>query len=343
MTRPLATPPGPRSPFAHLGLLHTDAADLVDAVHPTLRRALGDGAAVVTVVERRTARLLGEALGDDAALRHRAPAEVLGHGPEGLAAEIRAQVRAAGGAPVVLLLQYPASDAEPAAGGRPGAATVVRESSVAHVLADLPATLVCACSTDGDPDVLRAARRGHPRLLVGGEHRDNPRFRPPPDRSPAPASLWGARALRMSFRDAGELREVRDRVARVAIGLGLDTDETDAAVLAVHEAALLAADPEHGTSLVEVRTSGGAMLTEVSGPDAHGADGAAPDTGDVPVEGGRAVDGAGSAADGTDPTLRVVRLFAGTAVHTDDRSHAVRVLTAPGRRGAPARHPAAGS
>ena len=317
MTRPDAVPPHPGSPFAHLGLLHTDVDELVAAVLPTLRRALAEGAAVATVVERRTARMLGEALGDDAPVRHRAPADVLGRGPEGLAAEIRAQVRATGGAPVVLLLQYPASDAEPAAGGSPGAATVVRESSVAHVLADLPATLVCACSTDGDPDVLGAARRGHPQLLVDGEHRDNPRFRPPPDRSPAPASLWGTRALRMSFREVGQLRDVRDRVARVAVGLGLDTDETDAAVLAVHEAALLAADPEHGAALVEVRTSAGAMLTEVSGPAAPG-------------------------ADGTDPALRVVQLFAGTAVHTDDRSHAVRVLTTPRRRGAPVRRPAAG-
>ena len=299
--------------LVHLGLLHDGPDDLAATVAPELRAALDAGLAVSTLVDRRTARALRELLGDDTAVDFRPPSQLLGSDPQRLVTDLRRARDGNRDGPrerAVVLVGH---------GGHGGTAAAddvaALEQALALLLAELPVTVICACPRAGDPGVAAAVAAGHPQLLAEGTRRDNPGHVPPPDHCPTPASLWGRRALRLSIRTTHDLRLVRERVSELAGGLGLDTDETAEAVLAVHEAALVAAgggpalDAGGGESpcLVEVRTAGRTMLAEVSGPDRP----------DPP--------------DPTEPTLGVFRRAAGSAaVHDVDGARPLRVVAGRG-------------
>ena len=287
--------------FVHLGSLPRDADDLVAALLPEVVVARERGHRVLTVLDRPTGRRLQDALAtvlglDDASDEVDAlvPSEVHAGGPEDLLSTVRASLGASGRA--LVLVQLPVgSDA-----------TVVdeREQAFDEVFAGAPVTLVCATPPGTHGDLADVVCRRHTHVVERTGRRA------------APAGSTDPVTLRAAVRGPGDLRGVRERVARMADGVGLDTDETAAAVLAVHEAALLATGADssdragrgrggelpHGTAcVIEVRAEGAGLVTEVTGPAA-----------------------------GPEPSLRVVRLFSADAevrdaVHDGVAVRAVRV------------------
>lgn len=263
----MITPDQQSSPFVHVGAFHSDPEELVATALPLVRRSLYAGDAVTTVLGPRSAHLLREAVGDDAAMiSFRAPSEILGPDPGDLLAKLRSLARTNHPRRTLVLGEY-----QPFT---PAWVSEFWESACSLVLADLPMTLLCTCARDGDARSVDAVLTGHPRLLTGGRRARNPRYRVPPDRCPSPASLWGPRWLRVSFHGLADLVRVRERVARVAKDLGMDDDTVAEVVLAVHEAALLACgsgdleqrDTGGRGCFLEIRTRGPAMLAEVFGP-----------------------------------------------------------------------------
>lgn len=251
----------------HRGVLHESADDLVAALLPDLRAALDAGDAVVLVVDRRTAREVREALGEDAAaVAFPVPADVFRAGPADALRRLRSWV--APGRRTLVVGHYPAV-------GTTVADHAVVEEGVDLVLADLPLTVLCTCPRDADPAALARLRRHHGRLHDGGEVVDNPEHRSPADRSPVPAALWGPPVLRAGFRELADLRALRARVAGATAEAGLAGDAADAALLAVHEAAVLACamrEDSGAECTVEVRAGDGAMVTEVIAPGTGPAD-----------------------------------------------------------------------
>jgi hypothetical protein len=252
---------------------------------------------VITVVDRRTSAVLREALDDRASqVVFRAPSELLRPGPERLVAEVREGTPRTGAGPVVVG-QYQGFTTEEDAAFWEAAATLV--------LDDPRLTLLCACARGADPAVVEVARRAHGTLLTAGGRIPNPAARTPADRSPTPSSMWGRRALRLSFRGPADLGRVRERVARVAGTAGLGADRAATAVLAVHEAALFVCGGRDSSDecTLEIRESDRGVLTELTGP--------------------------GPVGPGRDPApLRYVELFSDAAT-LDERGGrpAVRVLS----------------
>ncbi len=249
----------------HRGLLH-DADDLAAAVVPTVRAALDAGDAVTLIVDRRTAREVRAALGPRAdAVTFAPPTEVSRPGPEDVLRRLRSWASPA--RRTLVVGQYPGLDTADA-----GADRAVVEDGVDLVLADLPLTVLCACSRDAAPASVELLRRHHRHLDDGGDA-VSPTHRVAADRSPVPAALWGPPLLRADFRELSDLRELRGRVAGAAAEAGLAGDPADAALLAVHEAAVLACRLRREDApdcTVEIRAGAGAMLTDVvaagSGP-----------------------------------------------------------------------------
>lgn len=312
--------PAPDDGFVHLGAAPQDADDLVAAVLPELLAARERGDRVVTVLDRPTGRRLQESLGavlgvDDASDQIDAlvPSEVHANGPEYLLGTVRGllgpSVRA------LLLIQLPA--------GSDAAAVDERERAFDEVFAAQPVTLVCATPGGTCGDLVTVVCRRHTHLLERSGRRAAParpsQTDPGIDGETDAETDAETRTLRAAVRGPGDLRGVRESVARMAGGVGLDTDETAAAVLAVHEAALLATGtagseragrgpvgelPEGTACVVEVRAEGAGLVTEVTGPAA-----------------------------GPEPSLRVVRLFAADAevrdaMHDGVAVRAVRVRSA---------------
>lgn len=286
--------------LVHLGLLYDDADDLVASAVPYVRRAIAGGDEVHLVVDRRTARTFREALGDDAErVVFPPPTSSLPPSAPGFLATVQSWARP--DRRTTVLGQYPAWMPAPDCG--------FGEDALNLVLRDLPLTLICTCHRDLDPDLLAVARRTHPHLATAAGRVDNPDFRTPPTVDPVPADLWGAVAVRLGVDGTAGLAEVRQCVADVAERAGLTGDAVRAAVLAVHEAAVLACrsgDPERAPLVVEVRARPGhSLFSEIVGPPAH----------DGPPD------------DGADPLAHLRPFCAGAHLHDGPDGRAVRVLT----------------
>ncbi|PVZ08889.1 hypothetical protein [Actinomycetospora cinnamomea] len=253
--------PASPSGLVHLGLLHDGPDDLVAGATPAIRRALAGGDDVLLIVDRGTARRFREALGADAErVRFPPPSAALPPSAPGFLATVRRWARA--DRRTTVLGQYPSAMSAPDCG--------FGEDAVNAVLGDLPLTLICCARSDLPPDLVAVARRTHPHLSTADGHTDNPDYRAPATASPTPAGLWGAVAARIGVEGTGDLAEVRHCVADVAGQVGLVGDDARAAVLAVHEAAVLVVRGGDGAGLtVEVRARPGhTLFSEVSGPSA---------------------------------------------------------------------------
>lgn len=278
--------------LVHLGLLYDSPDELVATVTPHLRRALDRGNAVSMIVDRQVARLVRDELGPAADRIAFPPTRGVRDG-EAFLGELCAIARPDRRSLVVG--QYSAVDTDESS-------CALREDGVNLVLADRGLTLVCACARTADAGMLAAACRSHPGLITDGAPGGNPEFRAPLDRSPVPARIWGPPALRVLFRDTGDLNRVRVQVGRVVGEVGLRGDDAKAAVLAVHEAAVLVARPERESGagpgdggpgldglgldgpgddelsdheldtagepdrVLEIRTSAGSLLSEIRAP-----------------------------------------------------------------------------
>ena len=286
--------------LVHLGLLYDAPDDLVASAVPYVRRAIADGDEVHLVVDRRTARTFREALGGDAGgVVFPPPSSMLPPSAPGFPATVQSWART--DRRTTVLGQYPATMPAPDCG--------FGEDALNLVLRDLPLTLICTCHRDLDADLLAVARRTHPHLATPTGRVDNPDFRTPPTADPVPADLWGAVAVRLGVDGTAGLAEVRQYVADVAERAGLTGDAVRAAVLAVHEAAVLACrsgDPERAALVVEVRARPGhTLFSEIVGPPA-------------PAE---------SLGDGADPLAHLRPFCAGAHLHDGPDGRAVRVLT----------------
>ncbi|WP_433781695.1 MEDS domain-containing protein [Actinomycetospora sp. CA-101289] len=284
--------------LVHLGLFYDDPEDLVASALPAVRRAIAAGDEVHLIVDRRTARTFREGLGDDAEhVVFPPPSSMLPPSAPGFLATVQGWARA--DRRTTVLGQYPAT--------LPATDCGFGEDALNLVLRDLPLTLICTCHHDLDPDLLAVARRTHPLLATPDGPVDNPEFRRPPTTDPVPAGLWGDVAARVGVDGTAGLAEVRQCVADVAERAGLQGDAVRAAVLAVHEAAVLACrtgDPVRAPLVVEVRARPGETLfSEVVGPPAA----------EEPGDG--------------DPLAHLRPFCTGAHLHDGPEGRAVRVLT----------------
>lgn len=272
--------------LAHLGLLYDSPGELAAGVTPHVRRALDRGDAVSMIVDREVACLVRDELGAAADRLAFPPTREVRDGASFLG-ELRALARPE--RRTLVVGQYSAVSTDEVS-------CALREDGVNLVLADLDLTLLCACARTADAGMLAAARRCHPGLIADGVRCENPEFRAPADRSPVPARVFGPPALRVLFGDTGDLNRIREQVGRVVGEVGLRGDEARAAVLAVHEAAVLVAragrapgagpadadrsDHELGAAgerdrVLEIRTTAGWMYSEIHAPLPEGPAGVA--------------------------------------------------------------------
>lgn len=253
MSAPVREPEGG---LVHLGLGFDTREQFMSAALPLVRDALDRGDAVSTMLDRASARALRDAAGRAGPvdrLTDRSPYELRGAALEQLRA-VPGWIEP--GRRTLVIGEY--SD------GLSAADCSVVEGGINLVFAGLPLTIVCACNGVSDPELVEAWRGGHPELVHAqdGGTETNTSFRAPADHTPVPAELWGEQALSMTLHDVADLARVRDHVARIAGAAGLHADDTDAAVLAVHEAAVLAVDGD-GESLLEIRTSPHGVFSEI--------------------------------------------------------------------------------
>jgi hypothetical protein len=298
-----AATPAP-SGLVHLGLEYDGPDDLVEQAIPEVRRSLAGGDDVYLTVDRRTVRAFREALGADAErVEFPAPSSMLPPSAPGFLDTVRGWARP--DRRTTVLGQYPSTMSARDCG--------FGEDALNAVLGDLPLTLICCAHRDLDPDLLSVARRTHPHLATTSGHTDNPDYRAPATACPTPAGLWGAVTMSIGVDGTGDLAEVRRCVAELAARAGLEGDAVRAAVLAVHEAAVVAvrsAGPDRAGLTVEVRTRPGQTLfCEVTGPRAAAASAPAP---------GR---------DGDDPLAHLRPFCTEALLHDDDGHRAVRVLS----------------
>lgn len=261
------SPHAPEVPggLVHLGLLYDGVDDLVARALPEIRSVLDAGGDVRCIVERGGVRELREALGPDAErVTFPAPSHAYSTTSPDYVARLRRELPR--DRRTLILGQYPATT--PA-----GWDCAFAEDAVNLVLADLPLTVLCACSRDGAADHRALTARSHPYLLGAGGRVANDGFRVPERTSPAPLTPWGEPAATMTVVDDGGLSALRRTVTAVATDAGLVPAARDTAVLAAHEAVLLAAgdDPDAAVpfvaeQVVEVRATAGAVVTEVRTP-----------------------------------------------------------------------------
>ncbi|MEJ2890785.1 MEDS domain-containing protein [Actinomycetospora aeridis] len=292
-------PGGRGEGLRHLGLLFDGPDDLVAGALPVLREALDGGDDVVVAADRATVRRLREGLGADAErIAFPVPAAVVRPAAPEFVHSVRDWVRP--DRRTTVLGRYPAT--------MPPRECRFGEDALNAVFGDLPLTLICCARRDLPPDLLEVVRRAHPRLATPVGDTGNPDYRAPATSSPTPAALWGEVAERVGVGGTADLAELRRCVADVAARAGLEGDAVRAAVLAVHEAAVLAVrrgDPAHADLTVEVRARPGhTLFCEVAGP-----------------RGVPAPEGLGAA-----DTLAHVRPFCAGA-HDDPALPAVRVLS----------------
>jgi hypothetical protein len=297
----------------HVGVPYDDPESLVESIGPRVADALADGDDVYLSVDRRTARGFREWLGSAGdAVAFPSPSVW----PQDIVRDLRSVMRPE--RRTLVLGQYTAA-------GIDGREMAQVEDGVNLVMSDVPLTLLCTCASQASPSLGSSLRFGHPLLWVDGVAVPNPDYRVPPAWRPVTGALWGPPTLRLDFRTPVDLHRLREHVSRAAREVGLSTEVVREAVLATHEAALLAAggvpptgwdpagagrvgEPDGDAAatvpcVLEVRAAAGALHCEILGPR--------PD----PATGG-----------GDDP-LHIVRMFCDSALlHDEADVRAVRVL-----------------
>ena len=250
----------------HVGVIYESTDEFVAMVTPHLEDALQHGRAVTMMVDAGTARRVHDALGPAAdGITFPNPLTMFRRGPQAYLDHLRNWAHR--DRRTLVVGQYSALD--------PGQrACALAEDGINLVLPDLSITLLCACSRGLGPSMEGTARRTHPKLITAGTRGPNSDYRPPADSTPVTSRLWGPLALRSRFRDTADCHRIRSQIARIAAQVGLQGDDAKAAILAVHEVAVLALqarrvgagnDPGPGRDdpLLEVRVSARAMLSEV--------------------------------------------------------------------------------
>lgn len=298
------------------GLLHAavvaeDPDDLVRLCLSTVDTALAAGAPVEVVLDRRGTRAFRD-VRPDAPLRVRPPVDVPA---VGLAHRLAATT-GAGGVPGGVVVGRACADASPADG-------TFAEDALTLLLADRALSVLCVYP----PGRVEEARRAHPWLLTPDGPVPSPDHRPPAATSPVPAALLGSSVDHVPVPDGSALAALRHRFGAAARDAGLDGERAEAAVLAVHEAMLLACgvdlspgrapgDLPPGEHTLDVRVSADAVVAECRGvPDAADRAGRAdPDTPPRPPA--------------QDPRFAHLARFCDHAtVHEDRHGRTVRVLT----------------
>ncbi|MEJ2866244.1 hypothetical protein WCD74_00615 [Actinomycetospora sp. OC33-EN08] len=279
----------------HAAVVGEDPEDVVQLCLPAVRAALDAGGDVEIVLDRRGVRAFREVL-PDAALRLPSPAEVV---PTTLAHRLAA---AAPGGVVVgrSCADAAATDREPA------------EDALTLLLADLSLSVLCVYP----PALVDVARRSHPWLLTPDGPVPSPDHHPPSSSSPVPAAVLGTSVAQVAVPDGSALADLRERFAAVVAEAGLAGERAEVAVLAAHEAMLLACgadltpgrppgDLPPGEHLLDVRRSTGAVVAECRGRPRAARDPSA-----------------------ADPRYaQLARLCDHATVHDDREGRTVRVLT----------------
>ncbi|GLZ51841.1 hypothetical protein [Actinomycetospora sp. NBRC 106378] len=286
------SPGGPA--LLHAAVVADDPDELVPLCLPVVDAALAVGAPVEVVLDRRGARAF-RAARPDAGLQLPSPVDVdaatLGH---------RLADRETG----AVVVGRVCADAAPP--DRPFA-----EDALTVLLADRPLSVVCVYA----PAQVEEARRTHPWLLTAGGPVLSPDHTPPATTSPVPAAVLGSSVDRVPVPDGAALAALRHRFAAAVRDAGLDGERAEAAVLAAHEAMLLAcgvdlagrADLPPGDHTLDVRVSAEAVVAECRG---------------VPRDPG------GSGMADQDPRFAHLARFCDHATAHDDRhGRTVRVLT----------------
>ncbi|WP_018333871.1 hypothetical protein [Actinomycetospora chiangmaiensis] len=263
----------------HLGLLHDTPEDLVATVLPRVRATLAAGGRVSAIVPRRTRRLLLEALGPDPGITFTTAGALRPPPPAGLVAHVRDLADPPGG---LVLAEYAALDLT-------DDGLRAAEESIDRLPADLPVTVVCACSGDACGARTATLRNTHRRLLDRAGSRcgpDAPEVRDADDAVTLPRP-GDVPVLALAVRGTADLRGLRAEIERVARRTGRDDDGVHRAVLAVHEAAVVVGSvvwPGGVACTIDVWTDGRSLAVAVRGPRPAGLAGPAVGTGERPVD-----------------------------------------------------------
>ena len=255
--------PGPHPGLVHAAVLCADPDELVRRTLPEIRPALVDGATVEAVLGRRCVRAFREAL-PDAAVDYPSPTGVSAADLVHRLTRRRPRVVVGTACADLAVLD-------------PGAAALT-EDTVTLLLADEPVTVLCVYDPD-DPAAVALAARTHPWLLTPAGRVANPDHRPPSPTSPVPAGVLGAPVATVPVPDGSALADLRRHVAAAASDAGLVGERAEAAVLAAHEAMLLACGAElearvgdlpPGAHRLDVRVSRSAVVAECHGTPPDG-------------------------------------------------------------------------
>ncbi|GAA4823286.1 hypothetical protein GCM10023201_06700 [Actinomycetospora corticicola] len=246
------SPDGPgRAALLHAAVVAEDPEDLVRLCLPAMDDALAVGAPVEVVLDRRGARAFRDAR-PDAPLRLPSPVDVPA---VGLAHRLADSVVPGG-----VVIGRVCADAGPVD-------RALAEDAVTVLLADHALSVVCVYA----PGQVEVARRAHPWLLTPDGPVPSPDHRPPAATSPVPAAVLGSSVDRVPVPDGAALAALRQRVAAVVRDAGLDGERAEVAVLAAHEAMLLACgvdlvpgptDLPPGEHTLDVRVSSDAVVAE---------------------------------------------------------------------------------
>ncbi|HZG91250.1 MAG TPA: ATP-binding protein [Pseudonocardia sp.] len=237
----------------HVAAFFRSPADLRGQLLPMVVSALRSGSAVATAVTPATEGAIHDELGSP-------PGLVVLSQPDGRdagsgqtlagrrARELRS-LTAATGRPVTMISEH-----APRLDGADGTFWTELDAAFNIALAELPVTLTCFFpELPLHREVLDGARRNHPLLLVGGEHRHNPHHLGPRAvlaEQPAPApALLGPPEVRLSF-GAWQLHEVRNAVEEALLAAAVPHERAEDVVLAVNEVATNAV--EHGDAKAEL-------------------------------------------------------------------------------------------
>lgn len=236
--------PSPAGSLEHVGVAYDDPESLVASIGPRVSDAIAAGDAVYLSVDRRTARGFRDWLGP-AGVDVAYPSPTAW--PQDVVRDLRSVVRP--DRRTLVLGQYTSSGIE-------GSAMSQIEEGVNLVLGDLPLTLLCTCASGAASALSSSLRFGHPALWLDGQAVPNPDFREPAAWRPVGGALWGPPTLRLDFRAPMDLHRLREHVARAAESAGLRGEILREAVLATHEAAVLASGGIDTTAL-DLRSGGG--------------------------------------------------------------------------------------
>lgn len=242
--------PGPWAAVpAHRALLFESVPEQVDALAPTLERALARDESIALRLGRPVLDALRARVGDGLAHHGRVevqePEDHFGH-PARILSELVDLVHqlTASGRPATLIGE-PLFD-DPRMDHRTWAQV---ESALNVTLAGRPVTAVCCYGPTVPPGLLDDIRRAHPELEVGGERRPSSGYLEPARylalrQAPLPAVPGGAHQV--DLRGAGDLRGVRRAAAATARAAGLHPDRIEDFALAVTE--LATNSVEHGAA-----------------------------------------------------------------------------------------------